>query len=107
MFTVTEITDKMRENGFYLRSRASDYSMMLFGENEVPSLLIQVHDLKTIEVLFSIGGAITVSYAQLSVKFLMEDSQAFVTAISRMERIMTSRVVKNMTQEYIDSMLRK
>lgn len=66
-------------------------------------MYIEVDNLNEVfKIYFTIPPCINVEYITLSTKFLVKDSKVLELAFTRMERILDSRVVKNITKDYLD-----
>lgn len=66
-------------------------------------MFIEVDNLNEVfKIYFNVPPCIVVEYATLSTKFLVKDSKVLELAFNRMERLLDSRVVKNITKDYLD-----
>lgn len=70
-------------------------------------MFIEVDNLNEVfKIYFTIPPCINVEYTTLSTKFLVKDSKVLELAFTRMERLLDSRVVKNITKDYLDGVSR-
>lgn len=98
-----EVDAILRKEGFTINARTGD-STQIFYSRDDDHLSCEVDFTKqTFELSFNVGISINVKYLKLALVHL--GSPAFELAMGRMERMIDSRVVKNLRQEWIDHSL--